>query len=92
MSELEKAIDRLGRAIAELRDSNGGTPVGSDINELAGERDQLQAQVIELSDLREEDARLRAEAADAVRIALSDLRAIADASANQRKAARKKAS
>lgn len=92
MSELEKAIDRLGRAIAELRDSSGGTPVASEIEELAGERDQLQAQVIELSSLREEDAQLRTEAADAVRIALGDLRMIADASAKQRKAARRKAS
>lgn len=92
MSELEKAIDRLGRAIAELRDSTGGTPVGSEINQLAGERDELKAKVIELKSQREEDARLRAEAADAVKIALSDLRAIADASAKQRKAARKKAS
>ena len=92
MSELEKAIDRLGRAIAELRDSTGGTPAGSDVEELASERDALQAKVIELKSMREEDAKLRAEAADAVRIALTDLRSIAEASAKQRKATRKKAS
>ncbi len=92
MSELENAIDRLGRAIAELRGTTGGRPEPAVVNELAGERDELHAEVIELRGQREQDAQLRAEAADAVRIALSDLRSIAAVSAKQRKAARKKAS
>ncbi len=92
MSELESAIDRLGRAIANLRDSTGGRPEPAIVEELTGERDELRAEVIELQSQREQDAELRAEAADAVRIALSDLRSIAAASAKQRKAARKKAS
>ena len=95
MSELENAIDRLGRAIAGLRDSSGGSPAAGDAgrdlagDSIAGERDQLAAEVIELRAKREEDVVLRAEAADAVRIALTDLRSIAASSTKQRKSARK---
>ncbi|MDH3665385.1 MAG: hypothetical protein OEN23_00480 [Paracoccaceae bacterium] len=92
MSELENAIDRLGRAIANLRDTTGGRPEPSIINDLTGERNELRAEVIELRGQHEQDAQLRVEAADAVRIALSDLRSIAAVSAKQRKSARKKAS
>ena len=75
MSELENAIDRLGRAIASLRSTSGGSPASGEIDQIAGERDELAAEVVELRARRDEDARLRAEAADAVRIALTDLAA-----------------
>ena len=41
------------------------------------ERDRLQVEVDELRALREDDARLHADAAEAVKIALKDLRSLA---------------
>lgn len=77
MSELDKALDRLGDAISELLAGavdNGATE--SQLSELSGERDRLKAELDDICAKREEDAQLRAEAADAVRDALRDLRGL----------------
>jgi hypothetical protein len=92
MSELDKALDRLGQAVSGLiaASEQGQAAQGSDeavtalIAELTSERDRLQAEVDKLRGLREDDARLRAEAANAVKVALNDLRGLV--------AAKKKAS
>lgn len=80
MSELDKALDRLGSAVAQLiegagRKQNDSEATGQ-IAELKAERDKLQAEVKSLLAQRKEDARLRSEAAEAVRDALSDLRGL----------------
>ena len=87
MSELESALDRLGEAVASLiatsdqgraaRDAEASTTVR--IAVLTTERDRLQVEVDELRALREDDARLHADAAEAVKIALKDLRSLAAA-------------
>lgn len=87
MSELDSALDRLGAAVAKLISASepGNTGKGAvdktaaRITKLLSERDQLQAEVDELRMLRKDDARLRAEAADAVKIALTDLRSLVTA-------------
>jgi hypothetical protein len=84
MSELDNALDRLGSAVSKLiaATGQGRTGKGADdktaalIAKLAGERDRLQAEVDQLRASRDDDARLRAEAADAVKIALTDLRSL----------------
>jgi len=84
MSELDNALDRLGAAVSRLiaASDQGDTDKGAKnetaarIAKLATERDRLQAEVDQLRALHEEDARLRAEAADAVKIALTDLRSL----------------
>jgi hypothetical protein len=84
MSELDNALDRLGAAVAELIAASGQDGSGKGVKDgtaariarLATERDRLQAEVDELRALRGEEARLRAEAADAVKIALTDLRSL----------------
>lgn len=82
MSELEKALDRLGDAVARLVDTKGNAQAESRIAELTAERDRLKAEVAELRASREDDARLRAEAASAVRDALRDLRGLVAAGEN----------
>ena len=87
MSELESALDRLGEAVASLiatsdqgraaRDAEASTTAR--IAVLTTERDRLQVEVDELRALREDDARLHADAAEAVKIALKDLRSLAAA-------------
>jgi ABC-type transporter Mla subunit MlaD len=82
MSELESALDRLGDAVASLiaaSDQGHGAEVGApeQIAVLTTERDRLQGEIDELRALREDDARLHADAAEAVRIALKDLRSLA---------------
>jgi len=87
MSELENALDRLGEAVANLiatsergsaaNDSEAATTTR--IADLTAERDRLQGEVDELRALREDDARLHADAAEAVKIALKDLRSLAAA-------------
>jgi hypothetical protein len=92
MSELDKALDRLGQAVSGLiaASEQGQAGKGAEeavsarIAELTSERDRLRAEIDELRGLREDDARLRAEAADAVKVALKDLRGLV--------AAKKKAS
>ncbi len=87
MSELESALDRLGEAVANLivasdqeRAASGAEAAATArITVLTTERDRLQAEVDELSALREDDARLHADAAEAVKMALKDLRSLAAA-------------
>ena len=92
MSELDNALDRLGQAVSSLISVSDQRRAVQDaeeaatarIAELTSERDRLQAEVDELRALRKDDVRLRAEAADAVKVALKDLRSLV--------AAKKKAS
>ena len=92
MSELDSALDRLGQAVSSLISVSDQRRAVQDaeeaatarIAELTSERDRLQAEVDELRALRKDDVRLRAEAADAVKVALKDLRSLV--------AAKKKAS
>ena len=78
MSRLEKAFERLTRALDALEekvDQRAAAPgPGPD---LKAERDALAAKVHKLQARSEEEAQLRGEAAEAVRAALSDLRAMA---------------
>ena len=74
LAELEAALDRAAAASAEKL--NGAEALEAELEEVRAERDRLQAEVEALRSASEEDARLRAEAADAVRNALSDLRGI----------------
>ena len=75
MSELDNALERLGEAVASLiaASDQGRAANGA---ELTTERDRLQTEVDELRALREDDARLRADAAEAVKLALTDLRSL----------------
>ncbi len=85
MSELDSALDRLGEAVASLiaasdqsRAAQSAEPAApARIAALTTERDRLQVEVDELRALREDDARLHADAAEAVKIALKDLRSLA---------------
>ena len=85
MSELENALDRLGEAVASLIAASDQGSAARDaeaaattrIAVLTSERDRLQSEVDELRALREDDARLHADAAEAVKIALKDLRSLA---------------
>lgn len=83
MSQLEQALRRLDRAVARLESSltsaeAAGAPAGgnggTDLAALRAERDELTEEVRVLRERAAEDARLRAEAARAVREALQDLR------------------
>ena len=84
MSELDNALDRLGEAVANLiaaseqgRAENGTEAAATArITELTAERDRLQGEVEELRALREDDARLRSDATEAVKVALTDLRSL----------------
>ena len=87
MSELDNALDRLGEAVASLiaASDQGQAVRGGEaaatvrISELTTERDRLQAEVDELRILRDDDARLHADAAEAVKLALKDLRSLVTA-------------
>lgn len=78
MSQLEMALRRLDGAVTQLEttigDGAGHASVADDIAALGAERDRLVEEVERLHALTAEDARLRAEAARAVRSALHDLR------------------
>ena len=76
MSELEKALDRLSGAVARLAEGGGQNQARAQIAELTAERDRLKAELATLKASRDDDARLRAEAASAVRDALRDLRGL----------------
>jgi len=84
MSELDNALDRLGEAVGGLiaASDQGRAARGAEeaatarVAELTAERNRLQVEVDELRALRKDDARLRADAADAVKIALADLRSL----------------
>jgi hypothetical protein len=87
MSELDSALDRLGEAVTSLiaasdqgrAAQDAEAAVATRIDELTAERNRLQSEVDELRALREDDARLHADAAEAVKIALKDLRSLAAA-------------
>jgi hypothetical protein len=84
MSELDNALNRLGAAVSNLIAASDQGRIGKGakdetvarIAKLVTERDRLQAEVDELRALRAEDSRLRADAAAAVKIALTDLRSL----------------
>ncbi len=82
MSELERALRRLGGAVARLETAIGdgatagpGVPASAsaEVAALGAERDRLAEEVARLNARSAEDARLRAEATRAVRSALLDL-------------------
>ena len=81
MSELEKSLDRLSEAVSALLDASERGRAEQKtheqrIAELTDERDRLRAELESLKAAREEDAQLRAEAAEAVKDALRDLRTL----------------
>lgn len=80
MSRLENALARLDTALVQLESKLEGVSL-KDANSkdamLHAERDALMSKVRKLEAKSEEDAQLRGEAAQAVRAALSDLRAMA---------------
>ena len=80
MSELDKAMERMAAAVSALEaEIKAGAPKGEDRAvppELLSERDQLAHEVRSLRERAKEDAKLRAEAAVAVREALNDLRGV----------------
>lgn len=80
LAELEAALDRAAAANADKHD--GAEALTAELEELRVERDRLRDEVEALRSASEEDARLRAEAADAVRNALSDLRGIVHEGSN----------
>ena len=74
LARLEAALDRATKARAET--DTGSEALAAELEKVRAERDRLQQEVEALQSASEEDARLRAEAAEAVRSALSDLRGI----------------
>lgn len=78
MSDLDKAIARLEAAALELEQilADAVLPEPKEDPVLRRERDMLASEVAALRDAAERDAELRAEAAEAVRAALNDLRAL----------------
>ena len=81
MPDIETALARLEAALeraATVSDGHRGRAdeLAAELRELRAERDRLREEVEALRAAAEEDARLRAEAADAVRSALSDLRGL----------------
>ncbi len=82
MDDLDKALERLERSIDALetclvRGMRAGGPAGNGADPaLAAERDRLEAEVERLQAAARRDAELRSEAAEAVKAALADLRAL----------------
>ena len=84
MSDIESALDRLDTAVSRLLSSAKQSAAErkvtekaeAQIRELAAERDRLKAEVRRLNKQHEDDTNLRAEAADAVKEALRDLRGL----------------
>ena len=78
MSDLDKAIARLEAAALELEQvlADAVLPEPKEDPVLRRERDMLAEEVVALREAAERDAALRAEAAEAVRVALNDLRAL----------------
>lgn len=76
MSQLDDALQRLDAAVTRLETALGerAASAGAGLADLEAERDQLSHEVLELRARADEDARLRTEAAAAVRDALHDLR------------------
>jgi chromosome segregation ATPase len=81
MSQIDKALDRLTEAVNGLIDRSQDAEdaaIGAEeqIADLTAERDRLRSEIAKLRTQHEEDARLRAEAAEAVKDALKDLRGL----------------
>ena len=78
MSDLDKAIARLEAAALELEQvlADAVLPEPKEDPVLRRERDMLAEEVVALREAAARDAELRAEAAEAVRVALNDLRAL----------------
>ena len=74
LARLEAALDRAATAGVEQNSSRQA--LAEELDRVRTERDRLRDEVEALQSASEEDARLRAEAAEAVRSALSDLRGI----------------
>ena len=74
LARLEAALERATSASATHR--GRADALAGELEEARAERDRLREEVEALRTASEEDARLRAEAADAVRSALSDLRGL----------------
>ncbi|MEM6624786.1 MAG: hypothetical protein AAF674_21420 [Pseudomonadota bacterium] len=80
MSKLDRALSRMDAAIGQLeaaidaRPGSSEVEVSEELPVLQAERDQLEGEVEALRARAKEDARLRSEAAAAVREALRDLR------------------
>jgi hypothetical protein len=81
MSDIDRALDRLSAAVSQLTEASASRQddgaverqIAEQVAALSAERDRLLAEIETLTAQHEEDARLRAEAAEAVRDALSDL-------------------
>lgn len=71
MDRLEQSLMRLGKAVERLDEAMALLPQEQEAPE---ETKRLQAEIVRLRAKSEEDAKLRAEAAGAVREALQDLR------------------
>lgn len=91
MAKIEEALARLEAALGAAEDAArqrqapaAGAPDGSEVAGLLEERERLFARIALLEEQAEEDARLRAEAAEAVKAALGDLRAVARAEGDRR--------
>lgn len=78
MDEVDAALGRLERAVGALGEALEARDARGDVAEagVAAERDALAAEVAALRQAHEKDAELRAEAAEAVKAALSDLRTL----------------
>jgi hypothetical protein len=91
MAKIEEALARLEAALGAAEDAarqpQDRDPETAGDGEVAGlleERERLLARIALLEEQAEEDARLRAEAAEAVKAALGDLRAVARAEGDRR--------
>lgn len=74
LARLDAALDRAEDAVGRESESNGR--LAADFETVRAERDRLAAEVRILREAAKEDAELRAEAADAVKTALADLRGL----------------
>ncbi|MEM6423263.1 MAG: hypothetical protein AAF698_11775 [Pseudomonadota bacterium] len=85
MSRLQQALSRLEQAVVAVEAAGARAAAEAEVRGNAGmvddERAALMARIEELEAQTREDAMLRAEAADAVKAALSDLRAVQDKTA-----------
>lgn len=81
MSKLDSALARMDAALGRLEkavDAVSEEPGEDELDAVRAERDELSEEVKALRAQTEEDARLRLEAAEAVRAALNDLRGAVD--------------
>ena len=81
MPDIDSALSRLETALESVSDLLTGAREGAgqadiEVADLRAERDRLADEVSNLRKAHEEDARLRAEAAEAVKSALADLRGL----------------